>query len=127
MRGIAQRLWSLFEARLMRGIGALWRRGPPEEGVLAKFKHLSARGTDTLVVMSSQDDGLDYVEFHLGRRGSQMKRQRNFRMVMIEDSDHTFTTVASQRAVIEIIVRHVESQHGQAREWPAIAARVATT
>jgi hypothetical protein len=103
------------------------RRATPEDGVLPKFKRLSARGTDTLMIMSAQDDGLDYVEFHLGRRGSRMKGHANFRMVMVEDSDHTFSTQASQRIVIDTLKEHLEKQHQPPVEWSALPGRVATT
>jgi alpha-beta hydrolase superfamily lysophospholipase len=126
VRGITGRLWDLARARITRAFDRL-RHAPPHEGVLAKFKHLSKRGAETLVVMSEQDDGLDYMEFHLGPAGSRMRGQRGFRMVLIPDADHTFSTVASQRALIDVLRDHLNRLH-EAEPSPArLPARVATT
>ncbi|MGZ5786234.1 MAG: hypothetical protein ACXWJM_09970 [Ramlibacter sp.] len=77
--------------------------------------------------MSAQDDALDYVEFHLGSRGSRMQGEPNFRMVVMEHSDHTFSTRSSQRVVIDIVRDHLEQQHKRPVEWSALPGRVATT
>ena len=116
--GIARRFIDLARARLRRVVDRLLGR-PPQEGVLAKMKHLCGRGVQTLVAMSEEDDGLDYIEFHLGSRGSRMRGQPNFRMVLIEESDHTFSTVASQRALLKVVREHLDALH------PASSAPVA--
>ena len=127
VNGIAGRLWILLGARVRRGLYALLSGRSAEEGVLAKMKHLSARGTDTLMIMSVQDDGLDYVEFHLGRRGSRLRRDRNFRMVMVEDADHTFSMVASQRVVVDAVREHLDNLHRVSPQWAPLPGLVATT
>jgi pimeloyl-ACP methyl ester carboxylesterase len=127
VRGIAQRLWTLAEARLKRAFLRAIGRPAPQEGVLAKFRHLGERGVDTLVVMSADDDGLDYMEFHLGRRGARMTGRPGFRMVLIEHADHTFSTVASQRAVIETVCSHLDARHRESQAPSPLPARVATT
>jgi hypothetical protein len=127
VRGIARRLWTLASARIQRAWVRLLHRGPPEAGVLAKFKHLSARGTDTLLIMSAEDDGLDYVEFHLGSRGALMQGQRGFRMVLIENADHTFSGVSGQRAMIAAVRDHLDQQHGVSPAPQRVAGSMATT
>jgi pimeloyl-ACP methyl ester carboxylesterase len=126
VRGIATRLWQLARARMARAFDRV-RRGPPHEGVLAKFRHLSKRGVETLVVASEQDDGLDYVEFHLGPGGSRMVGHRGFRMELLPDADHTFSTVASQRALIDLLREHLNGLHEAAPAPAHLPARVATT
>ena len=126
VKGVAHRMGTLVAARMSRALAALLPRGGGEVGVLPDFRRLSARGCDTLMIMSAQDDALDYVEFHLGNRGSRMKGDPNFRMVMMEHSDHTFSTHASQRMVIEIVREHLQQQQ-QPVEWSALPGRVATT
>jgi alpha-beta hydrolase superfamily lysophospholipase len=127
VRGIAGRVAVLVQARLKRAFDRLVRRGSPEEGVLAKVRHLSDRGTDTLMIMSAQDDGLDYVEFHLGRRGCYLRGDPKFRMVVVEDSDHTFSTRAMQRVVIDTVQQHLDRLHQQPAQWSAAPGLVATT
>ena len=118
VRGIARRLRHLAAARVRRLVDRIIGR-PPQEGVLAKMKHLCGRGVDTLVTMSEQDDGLDYMEFHLGTRGAGMRGHANFRMELVPDADHTFSTVAGQRALTRIVREHLDGLHAQAE--PAVS------
>jgi alpha-beta hydrolase superfamily lysophospholipase len=111
VRGIAGRMAHLAGARIARAWAKL-RGRPPQEGVLAKFRHLSRRGVETLLVMSEQDDGLDYMQFHLGTDASRMRGHKGFRMVLIPDADHTFSTVGCQRALIGVLREHLNNLHG---------------
>jgi pimeloyl-ACP methyl ester carboxylesterase len=127
VRGIAGRIGVLLQIRLKRAFHRMLGMASPEEGVLAKMKHLGACGIDTLMVMSSEDDGLDYVEFHLGRRGCYLRRDRNFRMVLLDDCDHTFTTRAGQRKLIDTVLQHLDQRHQQPAHWAPVASQVALT
>jgi len=120
VRGIARRLAGLAQARLMRQWDQLLGRGTQHQGVRKKMKQLCARGCHTLMIMSTQDDGLDYVEFHLGRRGARMRREPRFRMAMVQDSDHTFSTAESQRAVLELVKEHLDALHRPAPGWSGL-------
>ena len=106
VRGIAGRMWELARARMQR-ISDKLRGRPPQEGILAKFRHLSRRGVSTLLAMADQDDGLDYMQFHLGSGGARMRGHKGFRMVLIADADHTFSTVACQQAWIREMREHL--------------------
>lgn len=110
VRGIAGRFLDLTRARLKRLADRVVGR-PPREGVLPKMRHLCARGVDTLVAMSEQDDGLDYIEFHLGSRGARLRSHPNFRMVLMAEADHTFSTVAGQRALMRTLREYLDSKH----------------
>ena len=127
VRGIAGRIGVLLQIRLKRAFHRMLGMASPEEGVLAKMKHLGSCGTDTLMVMSSEDDGLDYVEFHLGRRGCYLRRDRNFRMVLLDDCDHTFTTRAGQRKLIETVLQHLDQLYQPPAHWAPVAGQVALT
>ncbi|HSI53672.1 MAG TPA: alpha/beta fold hydrolase [Ramlibacter sp.] len=108
VRGIARRLATVAHARLRRAAARLTGHGGQrEESVIASTRRLSARGTDTLVVMAAQDDGRDYMEFHFGTGGSRLRNDPHFRMVVVDDSDHTFSTRQSQQNVIGIVQRHL--------------------
>jgi pimeloyl-ACP methyl ester carboxylesterase len=127
VKGVAHRLTTLLSARLSRAAGALLGRSGGSDPVLSGMRRLGARGCDTLMIMSTQDDALDYVEFHLGTRASRMRDDPNFRMVTMEHSDHTFSTHASQRTVIDIVRDHLEQQRKAAVEWNELAGSVAAT
>jgi pimeloyl-ACP methyl ester carboxylesterase len=110
VNGIAKRFKTIIEARLERALNRVLRRSTPqdeEEGVLGKMQKLSERGTDTLVISAAEDDGRDYLEFHLGRRGSRMKGSPNFRMILVNDCDHTFSSEQSQQFVIDAMQEHL--------------------
>ena len=63
------------------------------------MRNLGARGVDTLMVVGEEDDGRDYVEFHFGPRGSYLRSDPNFRMVLVPNADHTFSRSRSQQFV----------------------------
>jgi pimeloyl-ACP methyl ester carboxylesterase len=106
--GIGRRFASLIGARTKRIFEQLLRRGRGEQGLLAHFRRLSARGTDTLVIMAEDDDGRDYIDFHLGARAARLRGDPNFRLVLVPDADHTFSSTRSQLAVIDLVREHLE-------------------
>ncbi|MES2786675.1 MAG: alpha/beta fold hydrolase [Pseudomonadota bacterium] len=111
VKGISSRIAILIGARLRRTFKRMLGRSPVE-GVLPKMKLLGSRGVDTLMIMSAQDDGLDYVEFHLGSGASEMRGDPHFRFEIVEDSDHTFSSLASQRHVIDTVIAHLARASG---------------
>ncbi|MDP3759612.1 MAG: alpha/beta fold hydrolase [Ramlibacter sp.] len=111
VNGIAKRVGTVLEARLKRAVGRLLHRTPREESVLSQARRISARGADTLLVMAADDDGRDYIEYHFGQRGSRMAGDPGFRMMVVEGCDHTFSSRAGQRLLIETVRRHLEQKH----------------
>jgi pimeloyl-ACP methyl ester carboxylesterase len=107
VNGIARRVGTVIEARLKRAVGVLFHRAPREESVLSQARRISARGADTLVVMAAEDDGRDYIEFHFGHHGSRMAGDPNFRMIVVEGCDHTFSSGAGQRLLMETVRGHL--------------------
>jgi hypothetical protein len=62
------------------------------------------------VISAAEDDGRDYLEFHLGRRGKRMKGSPNFRMILVDDCDHTFSSEQSQQFVINTMQEHLRKR-----------------
>ncbi|MES3000212.1 MAG: alpha/beta fold hydrolase [Pseudomonadota bacterium] len=110
VRGIAERMGTLVAARCRRVVDGVVNRGLRHESVLRATKRLGQRGTDTFVVMSAEDDGRDYIEFHYGINGSRLKGDKHFRMTVVDDCDHTFSTAHSQEMVIDIVAKHLASR-----------------
>lgn len=110
VNGIARRVGTVIEARLKRAVGRLLHRVPREESVLAQARRIGARGADTLVVMAAEDDGRDYIEFHFGEGASRMDGDPNFKMVVVEGCDHTFSNGAAQQVLIETVRRHLQQK-----------------
>jgi alpha-beta hydrolase superfamily lysophospholipase len=111
MRGISRRLSALLMARWQRGLHQLLARPVPPDDVLSKVKRLSARGTSTLLLVTEDDDGRDYLEFHFGRRGSYLRDDPNFKMVLVQNSDHTFTDEPAQAFVAATLTSHLDHVH----------------
>ncbi len=107
VRGISGRMLALISARLGRAARRLVGQVPDEEEVLANLRLLCDRGTNALFIVGAQDDGLDYLEFHLGTSGSKMKNHPRFEMTFIEGSDHTFSRSDSQNHVIDLVLKHL--------------------
>jgi alpha-beta hydrolase superfamily lysophospholipase len=109
VKGISRRFGEVVKARLKRTFHELMQRTPvSEDDPLAKVRRLAARGTHTLLIVGAQDDGRDYLEFHFGKLGSRMQNNPYFRMVVVEESDHTFSGLDSQQFVIAIVHTHLE-------------------
>jgi hypothetical protein len=111
VRGIARRVSELLKAHMARSLGRVIQRKPIEDSVFSSLKALGTRGTDTLMVVGAEDDGRDYVEFHLGHRGSKLNNEPNFQITFIEGSDHTFAIPHSQQMVIDIVQRHLDQMN----------------
>jgi alpha-beta hydrolase superfamily lysophospholipase len=112
VRGIAGRMRVLAEVRVQRLAHQLLRRPPADDDVLTHLKRACARGADALFIVGAEDDGLDYLELHLGARGSKMRSFPNFRMSFIQGSDHTFSRADSQDTVISTVLNHLDKLTG---------------
>ena len=87
-------------------------RGEPDHSPVARnFLALSKRGVDVLMVLGANDLGVDCMAEHLGPGARLMARRQNFRLVLIEGSDHTFTPRWSQTHLCEVISDHVVRHH----------------
>jgi alpha-beta hydrolase superfamily lysophospholipase len=108
VRGISRRLSALLLARWQRGLRQLLARPVPQDDVLSKVKRLSARGSSTLLLVTEDDDGRDYLEFHFGHRGSYLRDYPNFKMVLVQNSDHTFTDDPAQAFVAATLKSYLD-------------------
>jgi hypothetical protein len=111
VRGISRRLSALLLARWQRSLRKLLAKPIPQDDVLSKVKRLSARGTSTLLLVTEDDDGRDYLEFHFGRRGSYLRDDPNFNMVLVKNSDHTFTDDPALAFVAATLTLHLDHAH----------------
>ena len=61
-----------------------------------------------LPVASGAFQGTD--EFHFGEGASRMDGDPNFKMVVVEGCDHTFSNGAAQQVLIETVRRHLQQK-----------------
>ena len=118
VRGISRRLYALLVARWQRGLRKLLAKPAPQDDVRSKVKRLSARGTATLLLVTEDDDGRDYLEFHFGRRGSYLRDDPNFKMVLVQNSDHTFTDDPAQAFVATTLKAYLDHAHRLQKNRP---------
>jgi alpha-beta hydrolase superfamily lysophospholipase len=78
--------------------------------VTAGFQQMAERSLDALLIVSQPDPGIDFVDRHAPEAMRNAERLPRFRRVDIAGTDHTFTTIASQRQVelttTEYLLRH---------------------
>jgi dienelactone hydrolase len=79
--------------------------------VPAGLRQISERGIDAILVVSERDPGIDYVDRHAPAAMHEAQALPRFRRVDIRGTDHTFTTVASQRRVIDLVTDEYLSRH----------------
>jgi pimeloyl-ACP methyl ester carboxylesterase len=103
----------------LRSVAALARNeAEPLSEVARAFRAMSDRGVESLLVFSFNDGGIDMIEKHLGSGARKMRHKKNFRLEIVEDADHTFTPIESQRTVRELILRDVISHYARVEHLP---------
>jgi alpha-beta hydrolase superfamily lysophospholipase len=80
--------------------------------VPAGLRQISERGVDAILVVSERDPGIDYVDRHAPAAMREAGALPRFRRVDIRGTDHTFTTIASQRRVADLVTDEYLSRHG---------------
>jgi pimeloyl-ACP methyl ester carboxylesterase len=112
-RGIAGTLSRRAFDRAVRGAQGTFarvRHGRLEiDDVAAQFKDTLKRGTHTLLVFGANDGGLDSMETHLGPGARKLTKYPNFRLEIVEGSDHTFTPMWSQDWLSKLVLDSVAS------------------
>jgi hypothetical protein len=75
--------------------------GLDETDIAAGFRRLCARGTRVMLVCGENDGSRDVVRNHLGPDARRFSGNRNFRFVIIEDTDHTFSPLRARHELTE--------------------------
>jgi alpha-beta hydrolase superfamily lysophospholipase len=79
--------------------------------VTAGFQQISERGVDALLIVSRPDPGIDFVDRHAPDEMTQAEGLPRFRRVNVPGTDHTFTTMSSQRQVLELTTAQFLARH----------------
>jgi dienelactone hydrolase len=79
--------------------------------VPAGLRQISERGIDAILVVSERDPGIDYVDRHAPAVMREAEGLPRFRRVDIRGTDHTFTTIASQRRVTDLVTDEYLARH----------------
>ncbi len=71
------------------------------------FHAICDRGVHSLMVFSDEDGGLDMVTRYLGTEARRMRCREGFSIQVARRVGHTFTSLASQQRLHEIVARYV--------------------
>ena len=119
VRGIARVLMGRLRARARADLRALSARAhgrkPFDTDIARTLREMSARGVRTLLVYGDEDGGLEAMAEHFGHAGRHLRRMKNVDLRIVEDADHTFSALESQRTVIELTCAYVDREFSAAR------------
>jgi hypothetical protein len=75
------------------------------------LRRIAERGVDALLLVSRKDPGVSYVDAHATDAMRALRTVPRFRRVDLAAADHTFTPIAAQDRVIDIIRDHLLVRH----------------
>jgi alpha-beta hydrolase superfamily lysophospholipase len=107
LRGIADELYDRSRQQLAARVSRVLSMSNGAGHVARSFIDISDRGTNSLLVYSGNDGGIDVIESHLGTGGGRMRRRKNFRFEIIDGADHTITPLASQEQLERLLTGYM--------------------
>jgi hypothetical protein len=108
LRGIADELVDRSRQQLASRVSRALSMSPHGVGHVAQsFVSISDRGTQSLLIYSGNDGGIDVIESHLGTGGGRMRRRKNFRFEILDGADHTVTPLASQEELERVLLSYM--------------------
>ena len=108
LRGIADELVDRSRQQLASRVSRALSMSPDSVGHVARsFVSISDRGTQSLLIYSGNDGGIDVIESHLGTGGGRMRRRKNFRFEILDGADHTVTPLVSQEELERLLLSYM--------------------
>jgi dienelactone hydrolase len=113
--GLLQKAWDRARSRVSHTLAG-------ESDVARGFRAMIRRGVDVLLIFSAEDGGRDVIDQHLGTDGERFRRERGFRLAIIEETDHTFSPLWTQQALFAMLTSHLTSRFA-AKRPPGVTDR----
>ena len=112
----------VFRIALRRGfeiarakLTAVWRgwqsHAPAGEDAGHDLGRIARKGTDVLLLFSAGDPGLDFLTLNHARELSQLQRGQNFRLHVVGDADHTFSSLDARLRASSLLTDHLLARH----------------
>jgi pimeloyl-ACP methyl ester carboxylesterase len=111
-QGLFQKGWERARFRVIQALAG-------ESDVARGFRSMLRRGVDVLLVFAAEDGGRDLIDEHLGTDGVRFRRERGFRIEVIDETDHTFSAVWSQEALVFLLTSHLMTRFAPERSAKA--------
>jgi dienelactone hydrolase len=83
----------------------------PVDAVPQHLREMAARGVDTMLVVSRNDPGVAYVDAHATDEMRSLAAVPGFRRVDVDGADHSFTPVALQERVSDLLTERLIALH----------------
>jgi pimeloyl-ACP methyl ester carboxylesterase len=113
--GLLEKAWARARRRAAE---AVTREGEIAQG----FRAILKRGGDVYFIFASEDGGRDLVDEHLGVDGEKFRREKRFRLDVVEGTDHTFAPLWSQDHLFDMITKHLATFVSGARSSRSMAS-----
>lgn len=84
------------------------------DAVPQALRSMAERGVDAFLLVSKNDPGVAYVDAHAPAGMQSLRDVPSFRRVDVEGADHTFTPVALQDRVRDLLSEHLTAHEGGA-------------
>lgn len=107
-RGIATKMAERVARRVTRKVRRLLpeRPGAPLD-IARAFSDKLQRKVDVLMIYSGMDVGLDYIEMHLGNGAKELKRFKQFQLLVLPGTDHTFSWRQAKEQLDTLLCTHM--------------------
>ncbi len=84
--------------------------GYQKEDIASDLSRISNAGIDLLFVFGSEEYGRDYLNLHAREAIKKLSQRGNFKIEIIQDTDHTFTPLQAQSALSDVLTNHLMKQ-----------------
>ena len=81
------------------------------EDVPRALRKMTARGVDTVLVVSRNDPGVAYVDAHAGEPMRALAGVSGFQRFDLDGADHSFTPVTTQQRVSDLLTEHLAARY----------------
>jgi alpha-beta hydrolase superfamily lysophospholipase len=106
-RILVERLQTQVAAELPYLMARLRGQSAPRNDIERAFHAICDRGIPSLLLFSFNDGGLDMIARYLGNDARRMRGRKEFVLEIADGTDHTFTSLESQRMLSEALTGYV--------------------
>jgi pimeloyl-ACP methyl ester carboxylesterase len=98
-----RRAWRVLFGRASGTVRGAASVAPIAADLKGKFRALAERGTSLLAICSEGDSSIDYMSAILGFDAGQERTDPSLQIRIFKQTDHSVTTAASQRALVQLV------------------------